>query len=114
MASAYADEVARLLDVTPHELSARARDLFRRESGKSYPVPLVLCGAGQLGQVTFRGLRRADADVIAFADNNARLHGQEIDGRTVMVRDDLAQVVRYARKPSGGLDLTLDMTTVRA
>jgi len=84
VASAYADEVARLLDVTPHELSARARDLFRRESGKSYPVPLVLCGAGQLGQVTFRGLRRADADVIAFADNNARLHGQEIDGRTVM------------------------------
>jgi len=88
VASAYADEVARLLDVTPHELSARARDLFRRESGKSYPVPLVLCGAGQLGQVTFRGLRRADADVIAFADNNARLHGQEIDGRTVMSIED--------------------------
>jgi FkbM family methyltransferase len=80
----YEEEVARLLDVTSAELSARARELFGRESGKGYPAPLVLCGAGQLGRVTLRGLRRAGADVVTFADNNPNLHGRTIDDCTVM------------------------------
>ena len=57
-----------------------ATALFERESGRSYPAPLVLCGAGRLGQITLRGLRRAGVPVIAFADNNTRLHGQQVDG----------------------------------
>jgi len=95
VSSAYAEEVARLLDVTPRELSARARDLFRRESGEDYPAPLVLCGAGQLGKVTLRGLRRAGVEVIGFADNNRKLHGQKIDGCTVKSMEDA--VGQYGR-----------------
>ena len=76
----YADELARVLAVGPTELAARAADLFRRESGKNYPAPLVLCGAGRLGRMMLRGLRSAGAEVLSFADNSPRLHGQQIDG----------------------------------
>jgi FkbM family methyltransferase len=94
-AIAYEEEVSRLLDVDRAELSARASDLFRRESGNAYPAPLVLCGAGHLGQTTLRGLRRAGADVVGFADNNARLHGQAIDKCPVMPVEDAVR--RYRR-----------------
>jgi FkbM family methyltransferase len=92
---AYEEELARLLDVDAGELSARASDLFQRESGKSYPRPLVLCGAGQLGRVTLRGLRRAGAEVIGFADNSPRLHGRAVDGCAVVSIEDAVR--RHAR-----------------
>lgn len=54
---------------------------------------------------------------ILLGDDTARLEADlatrfpraTLVANEAMVRDDLAQVVRYARKPSGGLDLTLDM-----
>ena len=93
--TAREEEVARLLDVSPAELSARAVELFQRESGKRYPAPLVLCGAGQLGKLTLRGLRRAGVDVVGLADNNRTLHGQKIDGCAVKSIDDAVR--QYGR-----------------
>jgi FkbM family methyltransferase len=72
------------LAVTAEELSDRALSLFERESGMTYPAPLVLCGAGRLGRVTLAGLRRAGVPPIAIADNNAALHGTRFDGCEVM------------------------------
>jgi AraC family transcriptional regulator, regulatory protein of adaptative response / methylated-DNA-[protein]-cysteine methyltransferase len=43
------------------------------------------------------------------ADLAARFPGATLIANEAMVRDDLAKVVRYAEKPSEGLDLTLDM-----
>jgi methylated-DNA-[protein]-cysteine S-methyltransferase/AraC family transcriptional regulator of adaptative response/methylated-DNA-[protein]-cysteine methyltransferase len=43
------------------------------------------------------------------ADITARFPGATLIANEAMVRDDLAKVVRYAQKPSEGLDLTLDM-----
>ena len=84
----YADELARVLGVGPRELAARADELFERESRRDYPAPLVLCGAGRLGRSMLRGLRSAGADVLGFADNSPRLHGQRIDGCEIVSIDD--------------------------
>jgi len=93
----YTDQLAQLLDVAPGELAARANELFERESGKRYPTPLVLCGAGRLGRLTLRGLQSAGMEVLAFADNNQRLHGQRLDGCAVTsIEDAVAQHGRHA------------------
>ena len=84
MTTVYADQLARLLDVTPAELSTRANELFERESGLSYPAPLVLCGAGRLGRMMLGRLRSAGAEVLALADNNPQLHGQTLHGCDVV------------------------------
>lgn len=96
MTDAHAAELARLLDVTPDELAARANDLFERESSRAYPAPLVLCGAGRLGRIVLRGLRSAGVDVVAFADNDPRLHGREVDECDVMSIDEAVR--RHGRR----------------
>jgi FkbM family methyltransferase len=84
----HTDQLERLLDVTSDQLAARADSLFERESGRAYPAPLVLCGAGRLGRVTLRGLRSLDIEPSAFADNNPRLHGERVDDCAVTSIDD--------------------------
>jgi FkbM family methyltransferase len=91
----YATELARVLDVGPSDLAARAAGLFERESGRPYPTPIVLCGAGRLGRATLRGLRSVGADVLGFADNSLGLHGQRIDGCEVTSVHEAVR--RYAR-----------------
>src|SRR5262245_13677076 len=72
------------LAVTADELTDRALRLFERESGMSYPAPLVLCGAGRLGRMAFDGLRRVGVTPIALADTTAALHGTRLEGCDVM------------------------------
>lgn len=50
--------------------------------------PVVLFGAGTLGRHTLAGLRRARAAPVAFADNNCRLWGGEVDGLPVLSAAD--------------------------
>ena len=50
MIDVHARNLAHVLEATPNELTRRAEELFERESGRSYPAPLVLCGAGRLGR----------------------------------------------------------------
>src|SRR5215204_1285630 len=77
------DSLADALDVTADVLDRRALDLFERESGRAYPAPIVLCGAGRLGRLTLAGLRRAGVAPVAVADNNPSLQGTRVDGNEV-------------------------------
>ncbi len=51
---------------------------------------IVLFGAGQLGRDTLRGLRKVGVEPLAFADNNQRLWGTEVDGLSVLSAADAA------------------------
>jgi FkbM family methyltransferase len=84
------ERLARLLDVSRDELRQRAQTLFSRESGRDYPVPIVLCGMGRLGQITLHGLRRTNAHVVAVADNNPKRQGEQLNGHSILSVDDAA------------------------
>ena len=45
--------------------------------------PLVLFGAGRLGLIALKGLRRLGIEPVAWADNNPRLHGTVVEGLPV-------------------------------
>ena len=49
---------------------------------------LVLYGAGNLGRMVLRGLRKNGLDAMAFADANPTLRGQKIDGVPVLSPKD--------------------------
>ncbi len=82
--SQWLDQVIRKLRTEP------IADTLKRESTAfdqiSYPHQnsLVLFGCGQLGRFVLRGLRDAGIEPLAFADNNPRLWGTELDGLTVI------------------------------
>src|SRR5687767_8036169 len=76
--------LSRLLTVNGSDLQERARFLFERESGRKYPAPLVLCGAGRLGRAVLAGLRQIGGEVLAFADNSERLQGKSVDDCQVL------------------------------
>jgi FkbM family methyltransferase len=81
-------ELRALLNASSDELTHRATSLFERESGARLPVPLVLCGAGHLGRIVAGGLGNVGTDVLAFADNDVRRHGQKLGGIPIIsVRD---------------------------
>ncbi len=47
-------------------------------------TPLVLCGAGGLGQKILRGLRVVGIEPLAFTDNNSSLWGRQVEGLQVL------------------------------
>ncbi len=53
-------------------------------------TPLVLFGAGNLGRMAMRGLKRLGIPPIAFADNNPKLWGTEIEGIPLLAPADAA------------------------
>ncbi len=82
-----ADKLTRDLD----ELLARAPSKVRQWESCLYDElagPLsrsvVLFGAGGLGRKTLRGLREIGVEPLAFSDNNVSLHGQQLDGVTIL------------------------------
>jgi FkbM family methyltransferase len=48
----------------------------------------VLFGAGRLGQITRAGLRKTSLEPLAFADNNPRIWGSQVDGLEVISPDE--------------------------
>jgi FkbM family methyltransferase len=56
---------------------------------------IVLFGAGGLGRRCLAGLRRHGIEPVAFADNNSRLWGTDVDGLQVLSPADAA--ARYGR-----------------
>jgi FkbM family methyltransferase len=55
----------------------------------------VIFGAGRLGRRTLNGLRDLGIEPFAFTDNNPELHGQQIDGVTILPPAEAAQ--RYGQ-----------------
>src|SRR5689334_9922963 len=95
MTERWYDTLTSSLAVSPDVLDHRALHLFERESGRPYPAPLVLCGAGRLGRIALAGLARADVVPLAIADNDPALAGTRIDGCEVTSVE--AAVRRYGR-----------------
>lgn len=52
---------------------------------------LVLFGAGALGRAILEGLRKVGVHPLAFADNNPRLWGSQVDGLTVLPPQEAAE-----------------------
>ena len=57
----------------------RERAAFDDAAG-AHAKSLVLYGAGNLGRMVLRGLRKNGLDAMAFADANPTLRGQKIEG----------------------------------
>jgi len=77
--------------------AARARE---KSTFASFAGPneerLILFGAGPLGKLVFRGLEQAGMRPVAFADNNQRLWGTEIEGVPVLSPSTAADRYRHA------------------
>lgn len=57
------------------------------ETGERY----ILFGAGRLGQITLKGLRKAGIEPLAFADNNPKLWGLKVEGLNVLSPQSAAE-----------------------
>jgi FkbM family methyltransferase len=56
---------------------------------------LVLYGAGNFGRTILRGLAKNRIDILAFTDADPKLHGQKLEGVTVLSPDEAIQ--KYGR-----------------
>jgi FkbM family methyltransferase len=65
----------------------RERDAFDEIAG-ACAESLILYGAGNLGRIVLRGLRKNNLDAIGFADANSTLCGQKIEGVPVFQPED--------------------------
>jgi FkbM family methyltransferase len=83
MTTSHAAELDELLAEGSDHAIERERTEFDRLTAGA-PDGLVLFGAGNMGRIVARRLRTVDILPIAFADNNARLWGQSIEGIPVV------------------------------
>jgi FkbM family methyltransferase len=82
-------ELEELLGEDPAGARLRERSMFD-ETVDPFQERLILFGAGNLGKKALRALRGHGIEPLAFADNSARIWGQEIDGVTVLSPADAA------------------------
>ncbi len=74
------------LDIQLEVLLSEDRDsvIRRKQTAFELTAPLnkslVLFGAGRLGKTMLEGLRRAELEPLAFADNNPELWRKSIEG----------------------------------
>lgn len=78
-----------LLRETPAQARLRQRDAFDGVARGSRRI--VILGAGRLGRRLIQGLRGADIDVLAFADNNSETWGKTVEGLPVLSPRDAAK-----------------------
>ena len=78
-----------LLGEDPALIAEREQTTFDRLA-HPHERSLVLVGAGYMGGKALRALRADGIEPLAFADDNARLHGREIDGVPVFSIADAA------------------------
>ena len=78
------------LETILHEMAAEPREACIAREQSTFDQlaggvrPLVLFGAGALGRIVAKGLRKAGAPAIGFADNNPKLWGEEVEGLRVI------------------------------
>ena len=86
--------VTELLARDWNELAAEERDAFDRLAG-GRARRVVLFGAGGLGRRVLAAVRSGGLEPVAFADNDPRKRGTEVDGLPVLSPDEAA--ARYGR-----------------
>ena len=79
MTDALRNELEELLSEDIASAQRREREAFD-ELASPYQERLVLFGAGNLGRRVLTVLRGSGVEPLAFADSNAALCGQEIEG----------------------------------
>jgi FkbM family methyltransferase len=80
-------ELDELLAEGPDAVATREAELLERVE-QLVRGPVVLFGAGALGRYTLAGLRRAGAPPVAFADNDRRRWGTQVEGLPVLSATD--------------------------
>lgn len=73
-------ELSKLLRAEPAAVRAWESGEWERLAPDFKTRPVVLFGAGGIGRKTLRGLRLLGVEPVAFADNNASLHGRDVEG----------------------------------
>jgi len=89
-AVANADRIESLLQKDPAKIDEDASRRFLEIAGP-FDRQLVLFGAGQLGRITLKGLRKAGIEPLAFADNNTTIHGSQVEGVPVISPEEAAR-----------------------
>lgn len=90
MNTSYLREVEELLSESPDSAALRERTSFSRQL-RSGDGSVVLFGAGRLGQLCARALRRGGVLLHAFCDGNSRLEGEIRDGVAVISPKEAAR-----------------------
>src|SRR5438067_7154168 len=80
-------ELDELLSESIDRVAERERTEFDHLTGG---LPLVLCGAGNMGRTIARKLRGVGVSPAAFADNNSKLWGTSLEGIPVLSPVDAA------------------------
>lgn len=83
-------ELERLFNESLESVYFREKNTFD-EQATPFEGALILFGAGGLGKKTLEGLRRVGMEPLAFADNNPRLWGTDIQGVKVLSVEDAAK-----------------------
>ena len=83
-------ELRELLAESVESVTKRERMAFDAIAGTSNEA-LILFGAGNLGRIAVRTLRRAGVEPLAFADNNPALWNTRVEGVDVMSLVDAAE-----------------------
>ena len=83
-------ELAKILGREPADVRRWEASLFDQLTGDKRNR-LVLCGAGGLGRKTLAGLRLAGIEPLCFADHNATLAGQTVEGLRVLAPAEAAR-----------------------
>lgn len=90
----FEDQLDELLDRDVNSIINQHHSVFDRlvaTDGESY----VLFGAGRLGRIALAGLRKAEVQPLAFADNNPTLWNTTVDGLQVLSPQDATR--QYAQ-----------------
>jgi hypothetical protein len=85
------EELENLLRQRDRDVLGEARAKYDRVAGP-YADRIVLFGAGELGQVALRGLRRLPLEPVAFTDNNPLLWARDLQGVPVLSPEDALKV----------------------
>src|SRR5208337_4219289 len=89
------EQLNRFLGENVSDAKNREKSEFDRLSAP-LRSPLVLFGAGGLGQTTLSGLRKCGIEPLAFVDNNRLLWGKSVAGLRVVSPEEAA--ARFGRK----------------
>jgi FkbM family methyltransferase len=84
-------QLEELLKKDPAQLASVQKAYFKKltaENGERF----VLFGSGHLGRFTLAGLRKAGVEPLAFADNNSKIWGKEVNGLKVISPQSVADL----------------------
>jgi FkbM family methyltransferase len=105
MIANLSDQLDEILQVNGENLKLRAITAFD-QLAKPFEKNIILFGAGNLGRRTLIGLHKIGIEPLAFADNNPKIWGSNVEG--VQVLNPREAVERYGEKATFVLTILSD------